>query len=274
MTPAAVAGAAGTVAGETVAGTEATERTAGERMPLAAHAREARTRLTRATAALAIAVVLGFVASDGILDVLRAPIDQLAESRAASLNFDSVTGAFDLRIRIAVVAGAALSSPVWLYEILAYLAPGLTRREKRYTFGFVFAALPLFAAGCLTGLVLFPHMVELLAGFASAEDSSILQASYYVDFVIRIVLCTGIAFVLPVLLVALNFAGILPARAIAHRWRIIVVVIVLFSALATPAADVLSMFFVAIPVTALFGGALGIAFLRDRRAARAASASL
>lgn len=239
-----------------------------ERMPLAAHAREARVRLVRATVALVVGVILGFLASDAILDVLRAPIEELAASRAASLNFDSVTGAFDLRIRIAVCAGVVLSSPVWLAEILAYVAPGLTGREKKYAFGFLCAALPLFAAGCLTGLTLFPHMVELLAGFASDEDSSILQASSYIDFVMKIVVCTGIAFVLPVFLVLLNAAGLLPARAIARSWRVIVVAIVLFSALATPAADVLSMFLVAVPLTTLFLAAFGVAFLRERRADR------
>ncbi|WP_159500141.1 twin-arginine translocase subunit TatC [Microbacterium sp. 18062] len=241
------------------------------RMPLAAHAREARTRALRAAVAVAIGVVAGYLLSDQILEVLRTPIAELAETRTASLNYDSVTGAFDLKLKIALFAGVVVSSPVWLYELFAFLAPGLTRREKRYTFGFLFSALPLFAAGCLTGFLLFPHMVELLAGFASTEDSSLLQASYYVDFVMKIVLCTGIAFVLPVFLVLLNLLGVLPARTIARGWRVAVVAIVVFSAIATPAADVLSMFFVAIPMAALFGGALAIAHLHDRRLERRAA---
>lgn len=235
------------------------------RMPLSSHLREARTRASRAAIALLVGVVVGYLLSEGILDVLRAPITALAASRDASLNYDSITGAFDLTLKIALFAGIALSSPVWLYELFTFLAPGLSTREKRYAFGFLGAAVPLFAAGCATGFALFPHMVELLAGFSSTQDSTLLQASYYVDFVLKIVLATGVAFVLPVFLVMLNLLGVLPARSIARSWRVVVVVIVLFSAMVTPAADVLSMFLIAVPMAALFGAALTIAWLHDRR---------
>jgi len=239
--------------------------------PLSSHLQEARTRAARATAALLVGVVMGYLMSDQIMDVLRTPIASLAESRDASLNFDSITGAFDLTIKIALFAGVALSSPVWMYEILAFLAPGLRHHEKKYTFGFLSAAVPLFAAGCVAGLLLFPHMVELLAGFASTEDATLLQASDYVDFVVKIVLASGVAFVLPVFLVVLNLLGLVSARSLARSWRIAVVMIVLFSAIVTPAADVLSMFLIAVPMTALFLTALSVACVHDRRAARRAS---
>lgn len=114
-------------------------------------------------------------------------------------------------------------------------------------------------------------MVELLASFADAEDSTLLQASAYVDFVLKIVLATGIAFVLPVFLVMLNLLGILPAHTLARSWRVAIVAIVLFSAMVTPSADVLSMFLIAVPMTALFLTALLIAWLHDRREARECS---
>ncbi|MFT4210879.1 MAG: twin-arginine translocase subunit TatC [Microbacterium sp.] len=243
-------------------------------MPLSGHLREARGRAVRAAAAVAVGIIAGYVLSDGILEILRAPIEQLALERSASLNYDSVTGAFELKLKIALFAGIVLASPVWLYELFRFLAPGLTRREKRYTFGFVFSALPLFAAGCATGFVLFPHMVELLASFASAEDSTILTASYYVDFVMKVIVATGIAFVLPVFIVLLNFMGVLSAAAIRRSWRAILIAIVVFSALVTPAADVLSMFLVALPMTVLFAAAFGIAHVHDHRAARRAAADL
>lgn len=239
-------------------------------MPLADHVREARRRATRAAVALVVGVVCGFVVSDQILDLLRAPILEIAEQQQASLNYDTVTGAFDLRLKIALYAGVILASPVWIFELFAFITPGLTGREKKYVFGFSAVAVPLFAAGCAFGLMIFPHMVELLTGFASTEDTTILTASYYVDFVLKVVLAIGIAFVLPVLVVMLNFVGLLPATTIRRSWRVIVVVITVFSALVTPAADVMSMFFVAAPMSLLFVAAMGVAHLHDRRVVRRA----
>lgn len=236
-------------------------------MPLAGHVREARRRATRAAVALVAGVVAGYLLSEQILDLLRAPITEIAASRAASLNYDTVTSAFDLRLKIAVYAGIVLSSPVWLAELFAFVTPGLTRRERRYGLGFLAAAVPLFVAGCGVGYLLFPRMVHLLLGFSSSSDSTILTATYYVDFVLKFVIAIGVAFVLPVFVVLLNRLGIVSAATLRRGWRVIVVVIVLFSALVTPAADVLSMFFVAAPMAGLFGLALGIAQLHDARLA-------
>ena len=233
-------------------------------MPLAGHLAEVRKRLFRASIAVLVAVVVGYVVADHILEVLRVPIERLAESRAASLNYDSVSGAFELKMRIALYAGIVLGSPVWLYQLFAFFVPGLTRREKKFTLGFLFSAIPLFFAGCATGFAIFPHIVEMLAGFASTDDSTILQASYYFDFVMKLVLAVGVAFVLPVFVVVLNFVGVLPGVAIVKGWRFVLVAIVLFCALATPAADIMSMFLLAVPMIALFATATGIALLHDR----------
>ncbi len=235
-------------------------------MPLAGHLTEAKRRGVRSAVAVAVAVVVGFALSDQVLDVLRQPVEDLARSRDASLNYDTVTGAFDLRLRIAVFAGLVLASPVWLLELFAFVTPGMTRREKRHVMGFGAAAVPLFAAGCAFGFVLFPHMVTMLTGFAAEEDSTILSASYYVDFVMKIVIAIGVAFVLPVFMVMLNVVGLVSARTLRRSWRVIVVVIALFSAVVTPAADVLSMFMVALPMSALFGAALLVTHLHDRAA--------
>lgn len=242
---------------------------AAARMSVAAHLDEARRRAVRAAVAIAIGALAGWFLYDPLMELVRSPIAQIAAERNASLNFDSVTGAFDLRLRVALVAGFVLASPVWLYHLFAFVLPGLTRRERRYVLGSVGAAAPLFAAGCATGLLLFPHMVSVLTAFASNEDSTILDAGTYIDFVLKIVVATGIAFVLPVVLVVLNLAGILSARTLARSWRYVVVGIVLFSALATPSADVMSMFFVALPMTALFAAALAVAAVHDRALARA-----
>lgn len=239
-------------------------------MPLADHLSEARRRGRRAAVALLVGVIAGFLLADHILDVLRTPIEELARSRQASLNYDTVTGAFDVELKIALFSGIIVAGPVWLRELFAFATPGLTRREKKYVVGFSAAAAPLFVAGCVFGFLLFPRMVGVLTGFSSDQDSTVLNASYYVDFVMRIVLATGVAFVLPAVLVMLNCLGIVSARALRSSWRLIVVAITLFSALVTPAADLLSMFLVALPMSALFGAALVITHRHDRRAARRA----
>lgn len=250
----------------------ATGRTAA--MPLSGHLREAKKRLYRAALAFLVAAVVAYLLSDSVLDILRAPVTEIAETRNASINYDSITGAFDLKLKIALYGGIALSSPVWLHQLLAYVAPGLTGREKKYTFGFLAGVLPLFAAGAAVGVLIFPRMVELLTGFASSEDSTLLQASYYFDFVLKLVLASGVAFTLPVFLVVLNIMGILPARTIAHSWRVAVIGIVIFSALVTPAADLMSMFLLVVPMVLLYLMALGIAWIHDRREDRRLAAEL
>ena len=79
--------------------------------------------------------------------------------------FSTVTSGFDLKLRIAFAIGLLISAPVWLWQIWAFIMPGLTRKEIRYTIGFLAAAIPLFFAGCYVGLVVMPHIIELMASF-------------------------------------------------------------------------------------------------------------
>lgn len=240
------------------------------RMTLGEHLRELRKRLVISAAAILVTAVAGFFVADYVIDYLRGPINAIAEERNAQIIYTTVTGAFDLRIQIAMTIAIVAASPVWLYQIFAFLVPGLTTREKRYTFGFFFSAVPLFFAGAATGFLLFPHMVELLTSFSSSEDATFLDAKPYYDFVIKLTLAVGIGFVLPVFLVLLNFVGVLSARSIIKGWRVAVLVIVVFCAIATPAADVISMFLLAIPMTVLYFASYVIAWVHDRRAARRA----
>ncbi len=237
------------------------------RMSLGSHLVELRKRLFIAALAIVVGMVVGFILSDFVLVALTQPIADIAaqQGREASLNFTDVSSAFDLRIQIAFTVGVVLSAPVWLYQIFAFVMPGLKRNEKRFAIGFVLAAVPLFFAGTVAGWFVLPHMVVLLTGFAPEGTTALLTARSYYDFVLKLVLVIGIAFVLPVFLVILNFAGVLSAVTILKSWRIAILAITLFTAIATPAADVMSMFLLAIPMLLLYFGAAGIAFLHDRR---------
>ena len=240
------------------------------RMSLGSHLIELRNRLFIAAISIAVCCVAGWFLSDWVLEALKAPIAEVAkdQNKTAVLNFETITGAFDLKLQIAMTIGVVIASPVWLFQIWAFLVPGLTGKEVRYGLGFILTAIPLFFAGCASGWFVFPHIVELLTSFTGSDAASVLSAKTYYDFVLKLVLVVGIAFVLPVFLVLLNFVGILPGSVMIKSWRIAIMVIVLFTAIATPAADPISMFLLAIPITILFFAACGIALLHDRRVAK------
>jgi sec-independent protein translocase protein TatC len=239
-------------------------------MSLGAHLLELRKRLFIAAIAVAVGAVLGWLASDYIWEAMRGPVVLIAQAqhRNAQINYPNITSAFDLKLQIAFYVGLIVSSPVWLYQIFAFFVPALTRKEKQYTFGFFFTAVPLFFIGCAAGWYVLPHVVELMAGFAPPDTVTFFEASGYLNFVLKLVLAIGIAFVLPVFLVLLNFAGVISAASIIGSWRWAIIVICLFTAIATPAADVVSMFMLAIPMVLLYFLAYGVAWLHDRRAAK------
>lgn len=239
-------------------------------MSLAHHLIELRNRFFISAAVIVVGLVGGWFLSDLVWNAMREPILTIVENqtRNAQINYPDITSAFDLKLRISLYIGLVLSSPVWLYQIFAFLMPGLTRTEKKYTFGFFFSAVPLFLAGCTAGWFVLPNIVNLMTSFAPSEDAAFIDATKYLDFILKLVLAVGIAFVVPVFIVLLNFAGVLSAKAILKSWRIAILLICLFTAIATPAADVFSMFLLAVPMVLLYFMAYGIAYLHDRMAAK------
>jgi sec-independent protein translocase protein TatC len=239
-------------------------------MSLGSHLRELRRRLFRAAVAVLAASIVGWFLSNVVLAEMQAPLVRIARSHEGltSLNFDNVSAAFDLRIQIAITVGVLLSSPIWLYQVWAYFVPALTRKELKYALGFFLSAVPLFFAGCTAGWILIPRIVTLLTSFAPAGTATLLVASTYFTFVLKLVVAVGIAFVLPVFLVLLNFVGVLSGTTISKAWRVALVIILCFAAAVTPSADVISMFLLAAPMAALYFAAVGVALIHDRRQAR------
>ncbi len=241
-------------------------------MSLGQHLIELRKRLIIAAAGLVVGMVIAFFLAQPIIQLLTVPIHVIGERTGkAVLNFDTVTGGFDLQIRIAFAVGLIISAPVWLSQIWLFIAPGLTRKEVRYTWGFLGAAIPLFFAGTFAGWLVMPHIIELMSGFVPEGAANFFQYSYYYDFILKLLLVVGVAFVLPVFLVLLNVAGVMSGMAILRGWRVAIIAITVFTALATPAADVISMFLLAIPMLVLYFAAVGVALLVDRRRARRAT---
>ena len=249
-------------------------------MSLGQHLVELRKRLTRGALAIVAGTVGGWFLYDLIWPLITDPISRIAAAQGAddkevariALNYTGITSAFDIRIQVALAVGLVISSPIWLYQVFAYLVPGLTRREKRYTFGFFFSAVPLFLGGVAAGWFVLPHIVEIMYSFVPKGSTTFYDTKYYLDFVLKLVLARGIAFVLPVFLVLLNFIGILQARTILKGWRWAILAITIFTAIATPAADVVSMILLAIPMILLYFAAVGVALWHDRGVARRAQA--
>lgn len=231
------------------------------------HLIEFRNRLIVCAIAIVIGMIGGFLLTDSALDLIRRPIEIISESRdgRVSINFANVTTGFDLRMQIALTLGIVIASPVWLYQVWMFLMPGLKKTERRYAIGFLGAAIPLFLGGVALGFVLMPRMIEVMAMFVPTEDTVFYDAKTYYSFVLTLCLAVGVAFVVPVILVMLNFAGLISGKSILSGWRWAVLIAALFGAISTPAADVLSMILLMIPMIALYFIAVGIALLHDRR---------
>jgi len=248
---------------------DANEPRRDKRMTLGQHLVELRKRLMIAAAALVVGMIAAFFLTDPVIHLITEPIRTVAEMRGESgkveLMFSTVSSAFDLRLRMSFAIGILLSAPIWLWQVWAFVMPGLTQKEIRYTVGFMAAAIPLFFAGCFVGLLIMPHVVELMSSFVPESGASFYDASYYYDFVFKLLIVVGIAFVLPVFLVALNLAGVVTGKAILKGWRVAVLIAVVFAALATPAADVTSMLLLAGIMVVLYFAAASLSLLFDRR---------
>ena len=237
-------------------------------MSLGAHLIELRKRLLIAVAGLVVGMIVAFIVTEPVIEFLTLPISEIDEKQGvayASLISTTVTGWFDLRMRMALSIGFLLSAPVWLWQVWAFIMPGLTSREIRYTLGFVGAAIPMFVAGGYVAILLAPNVIEMLASFSPSQDAATLfTAREYYDFILKFVLAIGVGFVIPVFLVALNFAGIVSGRAIFKGWRAAVLIITLFAGITTPAADAFSMLLLAGVLVVLYLLAATLSLLLDR----------
>ncbi|MFJ4158998.1 twin-arginine translocase subunit TatC [Microbacterium testaceum] len=240
-------------------------------MPLLSHLSELRKRVTISALAIVVAGIAGFALSDAVIAAAADPLAHVEGPSLTSLNFTRIGEAFDLRFKIALAIGIVLDAPVWLYQVWAFLVPGLTRRERRIGVTFVGTAVPLFLGGVVFGWLVVPQIVQLLAGFAPSGSTTMLTASQYFDFLLKLVVGVGVAFVSPLAVVALNAVGVLSAASIVRGWRVALIVIVIFSATVTPPSDLMSMLIIALPLCALYVGSALWAWAHDHRAARRSS---
>lgn len=252
-------------------------------MPVMAHLRELRRRIIVVVVIIAVGALFGWCFYDHIIAFLAKPYCAVPEEHRETvsgagnaanrcvLGFNGPADGFIARLQISAMAGAVFTAPLWLYQIWAFITPGLRKNERKYTVIFVFLASILFAAGMgLAYLVLFPGLRVLIQG-AGNHTAAMLFIKPYLSFVTTLMLIFGVAFELPLLIVMLNLVGVLPYRWLRRWQRVGIFLIFVFAGVATPTADPFTMCAMAVPMVLLFEGAVLFAYLHDKRkAARAA----
>lgn len=239
-------------------------------MPLLSHLNELRSRAFKSAIGITLASCIGWVFYEKIIARLANPICDLEAATAAGdkscgiLYINGVLGPLDLKFKISVLLGIIIASPVWLYQSWAFISPGLHKKERRNSIFFVMGAVPFFAVGIFAGYLVLPIAIEVLLSFTPSSLTNLVKFDDYLTFVTQLILVFGIAFELPVFLIALNLAGILSGRSILRPWRYAIFGITLFSAIATPTGDPITLFFLAGPLILLYLAAGGISLLIDK----------
>ncbi|MBD2761515.1 MULTISPECIES: twin-arginine translocase subunit TatC [unclassified Candidatus Sulfotelmatobacter] len=241
-------------------------------MALKEHLREMRNRLIKSAIAAVIGAVAGFMVYNPFMQYITEPLQRLADSgRTATINYSSVGGSFNIMVEVALVLGVIFASPVWLYQLWAFITPALHKHERRYAMGFLATAIPLFIGGCALAVTALPAAVYALTAFTPEGGANFVEANQYLRFFLQLILTFGVACVIPVFLVGLNMLGLLAGRTILKSWRVVVVIVLVISAMAAPGPDPVTMLYLAIPLLALFFVAVGVCLFLDRRRARKAA---
>jgi sec-independent protein translocase protein TatC len=255
------------------------ERAADGSMTLMEHLYELRDRLFKASVAIVIGMIVGWFLAEWVLQILQTPYCDFDRSvwiknRGSATGWECSfvqLGPADLlllKLKVAMWCGLVVAAPFWLFQLWAFIAPGLHRHERRWTYAFAAAAGPLFALGAVLAYYVIAFGLQFLLNIADEDIKTTLEITRYISFVTGMMLIFGVAFEFPLAALLLNVAGVLSARRMLKWWRIVVFLFFLFSAVATPTGDPFGMSALAICLSALYFGAVGLAFINDKRRAR------
>lgn len=232
-------------------------------MSILEHLKDLRKHVLWSLLGIIVGAVGGWFLYDPVMEYITAPL--LAMQNAdTQINFPTIGAALDLKLRVSLWIGLIISCPWWIYQIGAFIIPGLKCKERWYAFAFGAVGVMLFVSGAATGVALVPRAVEILQSFVPVGGSSLLQADAYVDFYIRLVILFGVSFLIPEVLVVLNFLGVLSARNMLRAWRWAVLVAFIFAAIANPLPSPWPMIVQALILVALYLVAVLISWINER----------
>ncbi|MVA75613.1 twin-arginine translocase subunit TatC [Auraticoccus sp. F435] len=246
-------------------------------MALVDHLRELRYRLTIALIAIVLASILSAVFYQRLYAVLLYPYNlarqYLAEDNpgiSTEIVNIGVPAPFVLAIKICVVAGLLLSSPVWIYQIWAFIVPALLAQEKKWALLFIGSATPLFLGGVAMGYWIMPRAISVMLGFTpeGQEVTNMIDLPDFLNLLIQLMLVFGVAFLLPIVVLALNLLGVVKAKQLAQARTFIIFGTFVVGAVATPTTDPFSMLALALPMSLLYLIAEAVCHVNDRRRAR------
>jgi len=245
------------------------------RMPLFDHLRELRNRVVKMALALIAGMVVGFIFFDQAWRVIERPLchatvnghSGCATPGVNQLILNSPLDPFYLRVKVAFIVGVILSSPVWLYQLWAFIAPGLYAREKRWGRIFLATAVPLFLTGTVLAYLSLGRSMHYLLGLTPAGVGNYIQVDLYMSFVMTMMLAFGIAFLLPLIIVMLNQAGILTHERFRKWRRVLIFGVFLIAGMANPSPDPITMLILGGACAALVEAAEFIVWRHDRRQA-------
>jgi sec-independent protein translocase protein TatC len=246
------------------------------RMPLVDHLRELRNRVVKAALGLIAGMVIGFVFFNPIWHVIEHPLCSAVIRGHTGCNTPGINqlvlsgplDSFYLRVKVAVIAGAILSSPVWLHQVWAFVAPGLHAREKRWSWAFLGTAVPLFLTGVTLAYWSLGRSMHYLLGLTPDHVLNLIQVDQYMSFVMTMMLAFGIAFEVPLLIIMLNLAGILTHERFRKWRRLILFGVFLIAGMANPSPDPITMLILGGGCAVLVEAAELAVWANDRRRAR------